>query len=123
MHLGAFDSWLSRLNAAYENRDSHEAANLFSEDATYQQSPFEQPLVGHSDILKFWSEVPITQEKVQFEYEILAVTEQSGIAHWWVSFISIPEKKHIKRDGVLMISLDFDGRCKHFREWWHEQTA
>lgn len=121
MNHDTFKSWLDAYGRAWETRDPQAAADLFTEDATYQETPFAEPMRGRSAILAYWSHVPRTQDHIRFGYEILAVTNDVGVAHWWASFVRIPSQVQVKLDGIFVVSLDAENRCKEFREWWHRQ--
>ncbi len=58
-----------------------------------------------------------------YQVKILAVTPEIGIARWWASFVRIPPGLQTKLDGIFLISLDADCRCKSLREWWHKQQG
>ena len=114
-----FKSWLDSYGRAWENRDDKAFAGLFSDNASYYANPFSEPLNGRSAILDYWSNVICTQEQIQFNYEVLAVTQESGIAHWWASFAHVPSKTKVKLDGIFIISLNSGNCCDNFRQWWH----
>lgn len=120
MELRTFKSWLEAYGCAWMARDAQAAANLFTEDGTYQVTPFVEPMRGRSAILDYWVQVTGTERDVQFGYEILDVTEVAGIARWWASFLIVPQGLQTKLDGIFLINLDDDGRCKALREWWHK---
>jgi len=115
-----FNSWLKAYGQAWQTRDATAAADLFSADATYQETPFVQPMRGREEILAYWLHVARTQEEVKFGHEILAVTQGAGIAHWWAAFTRVPEKTRVNLDGVFLIALDGNGRCTSLREWWQK---
>jgi hypothetical protein len=121
MNHRTFKSWLDAYGRAWETRDPQAAADLFTKDATYQETPFDEPLRGRSAIFEYWSDVPRSQDQIRFGCDILAVTENLGIARWWASFVRIPSKTQVKLDGIFVVSLDAENRCKEFREWWHRQ--
>ena len=121
MDREAFQQWLDCYGRAWMNRDPDAAAALYTMEATYQVTPFEEPLRGHKAILAYWADVAKTEEKVQFSYEVLAVTAEYGIARWRASFVRVPPGLQMKLDGIFLITLDLDGRCKSLREWWHKQ--
>ena len=123
MNPAAFKSWLDAYGRAWAGRDPEAAAQLFTEDATYQVTPFLEPMRGRQAILEYWCQVARTEEDIGFGYEILAVTDQMGVARWWASFVRVPPGLQTKLDGIFLISLDADGRCKSFREWWHKQQG
>jgi ketosteroid isomerase-like protein len=110
-------SWLDRFGRAWETRDPEQAAQLFSDDASYQEAPFDEPLTGASEIRVHWSNLPKAREDIRFTYEILAVTQPWGIANWHGFYTQADRETHIELDGILLISLDDEGRCQDFREW------
>jgi NAD(P)-dependent dehydrogenase (short-subunit alcohol dehydrogenase family) len=57
-------------------------------------------------------------------YEILEVTESTGIARWSASFTRIPYRQQAKLEGILMASFDANSSQAHaFKEWWHSQDS
>jgi hypothetical protein len=114
-------SWVEAYGSAWMGRDPQAAADLFTEDGTYQVTPFVEPMRGRSAIFDYWVHVTETERNIQFEHEILAVTDQTGIARWWASFLIVPQGLQTKLDGIFVITLDDDGRCKALREWWHKE--
>ena len=120
MTPNAFLSWLDAYGRAWTSRDPHAAADLFAEDGTYQVTPFVEPMRGTQAILDYWTHVTQTEEDIQFGYEILSATAEQGIARWWASFVIVPPGLQTKLDGIFLISLDENGRCHSFREWWHK---
>jgi hypothetical protein len=119
--LAAFKSWLDAYGRAWESRDPQAATGLFTEDGTYQVTPFLEPMRGRKAIFEYWSQVARTEEDIRFGYKILAVTPEIGIARWWASFIRVPPGLQTKLDGIFLVSLDGDRRCKSLQEWWHKQ--
>jgi uncharacterized protein (TIGR02246 family) len=122
MDRETFNHWLASYGRAWTSRDPEAASSLYAHDATYQVTPFDEPLRGRTAIYEYWAGVAKTEKKIQFDYEILAVTaEQHGIARWWASFVRVPPGLETKLDGIFLISLDSEGRCRSLREWWHKQ--
>ena len=98
-------------------RNPDQAAALFSEDASYRETPFDEPVQGAQEIRAYWSSLPQAQEGIRFAYEVLAVTERCGIAHWHGSYTYVDRATRVELDGILLVSLDDGGRCRDFREW------
>jgi SnoaL-like protein len=103
------------------DRNAQAAAALFTEDGMYQVTPFVEPMRGRPAIYDYWVHVAETERDIQFGFEILAVTSENGIARWWASFMRVPPGLQNKLDGIFLISLDDDGRCRSLREWWHKE--
>jgi uncharacterized protein (TIGR02246 family) len=120
MERTSFESWLEEYGSAWRDRSPQAAANLFTEDGTYQVTPFVEPMRGRAAIFEYWSQVARTEENIQFGYDIVAVTDEIGIARWWASLVIVPQGLRTKLDGIFLISLDIEGRCRSLREWWHK---
>lgn len=118
-----FSAWLDKYGRAWKSRDAESAAELYSEEGTYQVTPFLEPMRGHQAILEYWTHVARTEEQVQFGYEILSLTQELGIARWWASFVIAPQGHKTKLDGIFVIALDDKGKCTRLREWWHKQQT
>ena len=119
MDRPTFNNWLDAYRWAWETRDPEAAADLFTPDATYQETPFEEPLTGRDGIRDYWSDATRDREGVEFSYEILATTETGGIAHWHSEFTSPTSGSAAELDGIFLVELEADGKCIEFREWWH----
>jgi SnoaL-like domain len=117
----AFKSWLDAYGQAWENRNPEAATALFAENGTYQVTPFVEPICGRKAIFEYWSEVARTEENIRFGYEILVASPELNIAKWSASFIIVPPRLQTQLDGIFLISLDEQGRCKSLQEWWHKQ--
>lgn len=121
MEMNIFKSWLETYGRAWTDRNARAAASLFAEDGSYQVTPFLAPMRGRLAILEYWSHVAETECDVHFDYEVLAVTKEMGIARWWATFLIVPQRLQTKLDGIFLISLDADDRCQSLREWWHKE--
>ena len=123
MELATFKSWLDAYGRAWESRDPQAAADLFTEDGKYQVTPFLEPIRGRQAIFEYWSHVAQTEKGIRFGYEVLSLTSEMGIARWWASFVRVPPGLQTKLDGIFLICLDSDCRCKSLREWWHKDQG
>jgi hypothetical protein len=116
-----FGGWLDAYGRAWEAGDPEAAARLFTDDATYHETLFDEPMRSRAQISEYWSGVPRSQDDVRFSYEILATSEEEGVAHWSARFVRLPTRTPVELDGILLAKLDAGGRCTEFREWWHCQ--
>ena len=106
------------MAAAWEGKDPEAAAELFTDDASYQESPYDEPMRGRSAIVQYWSHVPRTQDDIHFSYDIITLTSDVAVVHWSASFIRIPSKIKVRLDGIFLLNFDESDRCKSLREWW-----
>src|SRR3989440_11695698 len=121
MDRESFNHWLAAYGSVWTSRDAEAAASLYAENSTYQVTPFDERLRGRAAIYEYWTGVAKTEEEIQFDYEILAVTAEHGIARWRASFVRVPPGLQTKLDGIFLIVLNSAGRCLSLREWWHKQ--
>lgn len=114
-----FDKWMKMMKAAWENRDPNAAANLCSDEGfEYYENIFEKPLTTKDEVVKVWREVPIDQDDVRFNYDILLTSPDEGYAHWRASYKSKSADKVVTLDGIFIVKLDSKGLCKQFKMWW-----
>ena len=119
MNVETMREWLESYRLAWEGRDTEAVVKLFTEDATYQETPFTQPMRGREAIREYWSRVVAgAQEQIRFGHEVLATTEATAIAHWWASFVRVSSKTRVSLDGIFLLTFDTAGLCKGLREWW-----
>jgi ketosteroid isomerase-like protein len=55
--MSELSNWLEAYGAAWETRDADAAAKIFSEDATYRVTPYEEPHKGRSGVHDYWAGV------------------------------------------------------------------
>ena len=106
MDDSTFRTWMDACGRAYEGRDAYAAAALFTSDATYKWCPFCE-----------------RETEFRFDYEVLAVTAELGIARWIASADIPSEGRRLLYDGVFAVTLDADNLCREFREWWNTMEA
>ena len=120
MQRTKFENWLDAYKRAWEDRDPEAAADLFMAHATYHETPFEAPARGREGIRDYSSDATRCQEGIEFSYEVLATTENTGIALWHTEFTRQTSNSTVELDDIFQVALDADGKCTEFREWWHK---
>jgi ketosteroid isomerase-like protein len=115
----ALESWLQKYGAAWEARDAAIAGPLFTADASYQEMPFDAPMEGRAAIEEYWRRVTADQRDIRFESRVIAVSGNTGIAHWKATFRVESTGAILTLDGVFVLEFDASGTCKSLREWWH----
>jgi ketosteroid isomerase-like protein len=112
-------TWMDAYTVAFNAQDSSAAANLFTEDGTYQWGPFGKLLVGRDEIRREWDAHQDHDEVAEMTYEVIAVTPAVGVARWIASHTNEREGRRHRMDGVFVVTLTEDGLCDSFREWWN----
>jgi ketosteroid isomerase-like protein len=116
-----FREWMDRYDRASETSDPAAAAALFAEDAVYQETPFDEPMRGREAIYRYWSGASQWIQESRFNYQILSMEENRGIALWQSRITRRESGNLLFLDGVFLVEFDEAGLCSRFREWWHRR--
>lgn len=111
--------WLESYGAAWENKNADAAASLFTADASYQETPYAEPFKGRDAIHDYWSTVTADQSDIDFGFEVIAVSDMTGIAQWSARFHSISGNAPVELNGVFVLGFADSNQVRSLREWWH----
>jgi ketosteroid isomerase-like protein len=106
-------AWVGAYESAWRTSDAAAVERLFSEDATYLRSPYdEEPLHGHDAIRGFWR----VDEDASFTVtaEPVAVDADAAVVRLEVRYTAPREQEY--RD-LWLLRFAPDGRVSHFEEW------
>jgi hypothetical protein len=115
-----FSRWLQGYRDAFIDFDAESAGELFSDDAMYCESPFAPPIHGRSNIVAYWRMVARVMRDVEFGFEVLATTDDIGVARVNDALTRVPSGRRVRYDGIFFARFDEELRCEEFREWWVE---
>lgn len=115
-------AWLEGYGEAWETLDADKVAALFTADATYRENPYADPYQGRQRIHEYWTTVTSDQQDVDFTHGVLAVSGNTGIAHWRSEFTQKSSGSGIVLDGIFVLEFTPEGLCKSLKEWWHIQV-
>lgn len=122
MDQPALEDWLARYGWAWETADPDAAAALFTEDATYRETPFDELMKGRDAIRRYWQEIPDTQRDISFAWDVVAT--DPVVVRWRAGWVRIRDGRAITLDGVFLLEFDeASGLCRTLREWWHLNEA
>ena len=132
------EQFMKGYKTAWESKDESLFCALFASDGAYHNTPFAVQR-GHGQLAEYWRRVKL-QDDIEVTYEILAATQNSGIAHWHVTYQVASEElfriwaastgtnligrkpgdplPRMVLDGVLQAEFDGD-LCNECRIWWH----
>ena len=104
--------WVNGYERAWRDGDSDAVDRLFTEDARYRRSPYEQPEVGHAAIRAFWLDddgQPFTMSA-----DPIAVEGRDAVVRVEVRYAAPAQQEY--RDLWVLRFAD-DGRVEDFEEW------
>jgi len=107
--------WLAGYEAAWRAPGTVGLAGLFTHDATYLKSPYEQPMTGLDAIRQMWEhEREGPDEVFSLATDIVAVDGPTAVIRAKVCYGDPPSQEY--RD-LWVLRLADDGRCTWFEEW------
>ena len=116
----AVSRWLASYEAAWRTPGTGDLAGLFTSDAVYLQSPYEQPVAGLDAIKRMWEEEREGPDEVfTLATDVLAVDGPTAVVRAEVRYGDPPRQEY--RD-LWVIRLTDHGLCTWFEEWpyWPE---
>jgi ketosteroid isomerase-like protein len=117
----AVSRWLASYEAAWRAPGTEGLAGVFTDDASYRQSPYMEPVVGLDAIRRMWGQEREGPDEVfTLATQIVAVDGAMGVVRAEVGYGNPVSQEY--RD-LWLIRLGEDGRCSWFEEWpfWPEQ--
>ncbi|MXY15081.1 MAG: nuclear transport factor 2 family protein [Proteobacteria bacterium] len=115
--------WLDAYGQAWVEGDADQAAALFSDIATYRETPFDDAMRGRGEIREYWQKnAADAQIDVEFSSQVWAVNDDTAIAGWQACFTRKASRTRVELDGTF--KLVFSGGsgtllCMRLEEWWH----
>ena len=108
-------AWINAYETAWRTEGTATLGQLFTDNATYQPAPFDDPLVGLDAIAEFWEDEREGPDEVfTLSSQIVAAEGGTAVARLEVVYGDPPQRTY--RD-LWIIMLASDGRCRHFEEW------
>jgi ketosteroid isomerase-like protein len=111
----AVHRWIAGYELAWRTPGTDGLAELFTADATYLHSPYEEPVTGLQAIADMWEddrEGP--DEFFTLSTEIVAVERDTAVVRAQVQYGEPTRQEY--RD-LWLIRFHPDERCAHFEEW------
>jgi ketosteroid isomerase-like protein len=107
--------WLKRYEQAWRSTGTDVLGTLFTEDAAYRMSPYEQAATGLEAIGAVWEdERQGPDEEFTMASEIVALEGDTAVVRAEV-YYGDPEPREYR--DLWVIRFAEDGRCRTFEEW------
>ena len=107
--------WLAAYEAAWRTAGTEGLAGIFTDDASYRQSPYDPPVEGLNAIRRMWdAEREGPDEVFTIATEIVAVDGPTAVVRAEVHYGDPIRQEY--RD-LWIVRLGDDGRCRWFEEW------
>jgi ketosteroid isomerase-like protein len=107
------EAWIGAYEGAWRTAGTDALAKLFTDDASYRMSPYEQPAIGLEAIGELWErERAGADEEFEMTCQVVAVDGDTAVARIEVGYASGAEYR-----DLWIVRFAADGRCCAFEEW------
>jgi uncharacterized protein (TIGR02246 family) len=116
-------AWVAAYERAWRTPGTESLAEIFREDATYLQGPYEDLISGLIAIRRMWAaERDGPDEVFKMTSHIVAVEDDTAVVRVNV-FYGDPLAQEYRDLWIMRFAAD--GRCRAFEEWpfWPEQRS
>jgi ketosteroid isomerase-like protein len=114
------ERWVEAYVRAWETNDPEHIGALFTEDATYRTAPHREPWRGRDHIVEGWLDRKDQQGRWGFEYRVQDIAGDRAYVRGLTTYHDQGEADYV---NLWEITLDGEGRCSEFVEWWMEVDA
>lgn len=115
MDRAGVDTWVAGYERAWRAAGTESLRGLFTEDAIYRMSPYEEPAVGLAAIGALWErERKGPDEEFTMAHEVVAVDGETAVVRVEVQYGGPGRLQY--RD-LWIVRFATGGRCREFEEW------
>jgi uncharacterized protein (TIGR02246 family) len=112
---GDVERWVEGYVKAWKTNDPEDIGALFTDDATYYTAPHREPWRGRDAIVQGWLGRKDEQGRWDFEYRVQDVAGDRAYVRGLTTYHDQDASDY---SNLWEITLDGDGRCSEFVEWW-----
>ncbi|MQA84165.1 MAG: DUF4440 domain-containing protein [Streptosporangiales bacterium] len=107
--------WVAAYERAWRTPGTDVLAEVFTQDATYLQSPYEETVVGLPAIARMWEETRDGPDEVfRMTSDVVAVDGDTAVVRVEVYY---GDPVHQEYRDLWVMRFAEDGRCRAFEEW------
>jgi hypothetical protein len=116
----ALQAWLDAYLEAWRSYDPAQIGALFSDDALYAHSPFDEsnPVQGRAAIVANWLEEPDATGSWEAHYVPIAIDGNIAVAQGRTRYLLPDGTLEHEFANTFVMQFDQAGRCTRFTEWY-----
>lgn len=112
-HRAGVEAWIAAYERAWRTAGTGALAELFTEEASYRMSPYEDAVFGLVAIGELWERERVgPDEEFEMSHEVVAVEGHTAVVRIEVKYATGAEYR-----DLWLIRFAADGRCLEFEEW------
>uniref|UniRef100_A0A7S1NFQ0 SnoaL-like domain-containing protein n=1 Tax=Eutreptiella gymnastica TaxID=73025 RepID=A0A7S1NFQ0_9EUGL len=103
---------------AWETQDPDLLCSLFTEDGTYQVTPFDAPHKGQAALRSYWERMPVADQRdIKFTLGVCNAVGSTGYAEWITNFFQVSGRCNVEIRGIIILEVEH-GKISELREYW-----
>jgi len=116
------NQWLEAYVAAWKSYDPAAIGALFSDDAVYVYTPFDEPLRGRAAIVQSWLDNADEPNTYDASYQPVVIEGNTAVTNGRSRYFE-PDSKTLRAqfDNVFILRFNGAGQCVEFREWYMQE--
>jgi ketosteroid isomerase-like protein len=121
MELRELIETMQSYGKAWEGQNPDALIALFTEDGTYQEKPYLEPMQWHDAIRAYWIQYPVSdQRNITFTLWKCNVVEDTWYAERVARFDQIESWLSIELYWIMIITMK-EWKIATLREYWHSK--
>ncbi len=112
-----YEKWTKEFLESWKELDWKRTLETLDKNVEYYENPIDKPCSNFEEVTNLWSVVADNQKAIDYQFEIVAYTENVCIINWQMT--RTMTKGNIKQeiDGIFQITLNESGKCTFFKQW------
>jgi ketosteroid isomerase-like protein len=108
-------AWVSTYERAWRTAGTKQLRDLFTQEASYRMSPYEESANGLAEIAELWErERQGPDEEFEMTHEVVAVEGETAVIRVEVHYGG---PNRLRYRDLWIVRIAADGRCREFEEW------
>jgi len=118
----AYGGMMEQFGQAWEKGLPDGITEVFSDDAVFIASPFDEPLRGRPAIAEYWKDIPLEQADVSFKFGEIYAAGPWFSTEYKCTFRRRRTGQMIDVRGALFCET-LEGKISEMRMFWHRTAA
>ncbi len=112
-----YEKWTKEFLESWKELDWKRTLETLDKNVEYYENPIDKPCSNFEEVTNLWSVVADNQKAIDYQFEIVAYTENLCIINWQMTRNMTKENIKQEIDGIFQITLNESGKCTFFKQW------
>jgi uncharacterized protein (TIGR02246 family) len=121
MHRERAVAFVEGYGRTWKAWDFEGFADLFTDDVVYVEHPTDETVVGREQVLEYIRREQDAEGVANVRMGAPIIEDDHVVGEFWTTMTKPDERGTLI--GCFIAQLDETGRCRHFRQYWHEVSG